>query len=143
MTTRHTMLMLFAWLAIGCSEDAAPGAPWAGGGSSDGYGSGGYGDTAVAPATAPVNSDCVGNVPAYEDVAAFDKCVMCHDSAKPAGQRKSAPITVNFDTEAAAQSHAMQAVNVVRAGVMPPAPSGLTLTDAEKQQLYVWAMCSM
>jgi hypothetical protein len=28
-------------------------------------------------------------------------------------------------------------------GSMPPSSSGLSLTPAEKQQLYRWALCSM
>ena len=145
MITRCIGLTLLAWMAVACSGGGGSESPyWAGGGTSDGYGSGGYGESTTSPATTPnVNPDCVGDVPQYEDVVAFDKCVTCHDSMKGAGQRKSAPTAVNFDTKAAAESHAMQAVNMVRAGVMPPSPSGLTLSEAEKQQLYLWAMCSM
>ena len=50
---------------------------------------------------------------------------------------------VNFDTSSEAQKYALSAVGMVKAGAMPPGPSGLTLTAAEKQQLYAWAMCSM
>jgi hypothetical protein len=140
MTTRLTCLtLLLALVGFGCSDDYGTGAPLP---SSDSYGGGGYGEGTPAPAPA-ANTDCVGTLPAYEDVAAFDKCVMCHDAMKAEGQRKSAPINVNFNTQAAAESHAMQAVDMVKAGAMPPIPSGLTLTEAEKQQLYTWAMCSM
>jgi uncharacterized membrane protein len=149
MTTRLICLTLLAWTTFGCSDDyGSDAAPAAQSGGYDSYGGGGYGETtpAPAPAAAPAaaaHPDCAGRIPAYEDVAAFDKCVMCHDSMKAAGERKSAPINVNFDTQSAAESHALQAVSMVKAGAMPPAPSGLTLTDAEKQQLYTWAMCSM
>lgn len=145
MTTRCIGLAFLAWLAIGCSGGGGVESPYYGGDSGGGeYGGGEYGgSTSVSPALTPAaNPDCVGDIPEYEDVAAFDKCVTCHDSMKGAGQRKSAPMGVNFDTKAAAEAHAMQAVNVVKAGVMPPAPSGLTLSQAEKQQLYLWAMCS-
>jgi hypothetical protein len=148
MTTRLTCLtLLLALVGFGCSDDYGTGTPPASADSYDSYGGGGYGEGTPAPppVTTPppvANADCVG-APVYEDVAAFDKCVMCHDSMKAAAQRKSAPININFDTQAAAESHAMQAVNIVKAGVMPPIPSGLTLTEVEKQQLYTWAMCSM
>jgi hypothetical protein len=148
MITRLMCLTLLASLGIGCSDDYGTAAPQpSGGGGYDSYGGGGYGETSPAPATNPpaaaMNGDCAGTIPVYEDIAAFDKCVMCHDSMKASGQRNAAPANVNFDTRAAAEMHAMQAVTMVKAGVMPPIPSGLTLTDAEKQQLYTWAMCSM
>ncbi|HET6338086.1 MAG TPA: hypothetical protein VFG30_32915 [Polyangiales bacterium] len=147
MTTRLICMTLLALTAFGCSDDyGSTSDPAAQPIGYDGYNGGGYGETTPAPSptpTAPANPDCAGSIPAYEDVAAFDKCVMCHDSMKAAGQRKSAPINVNFDTQVAADSHALQAVSMVKAGVMPPVSSGLTLTDAEKQQLYTWAMCSM
>jgi uncharacterized membrane protein len=147
MTTRLICLALWASLAIGCSDDYGTGEALPTGGY-DSYGGGGYGETSPAPATSPpptttTNSDCAGSVPAYEDVAAFDKCVMCHDSMKAQAQRNAAPLDINFDTQTSAQAHAMQAVSMVKAGVMPPIPSGLTLTEAEKQQLYSWAMCGM
>jgi hypothetical protein len=146
MTTRCIGLTLLAWMAIGCSGGGGQESPFYGGEHASGdYGGGDYGGgtSTSAATTTTVNPDCVGAVPQYEDVVAFDKCVTCHDSMKGMGQRKSAPIAVNFDTKAAAESHAMQAVNMVRAGVMPPSPSGLTLSESEKQQLYLWAMCSM
>jgi hypothetical protein len=147
MTTRLTCLtLLLALVGIGCSDDYGTGSPLPSSDGYDSYGGGGYGESTPAPAPVPAptaNADCAGQVPAYEDVAAFDKCVMCHDSMKAVAQRKAAPLNVNFDTQAGAESHAMQAVNMVKAGVMPPIPSGLTLTEAEKQQLYTWAMCSM
>ncbi len=144
MTTRCIGLTLLAWLAIGCAGGGGPESPFYGGEHGD-YGGGDYGGgTSISPVTSPrVTPDCVGDVPQYEDVVAFDKCVTCHDSMKGAGQRKSAPMNVNFDTESAAESHATQAVNMVKAGVMPPSPSGLTLSEPEKQQLYLWAMCGM
>lgn len=142
MTTRLTCLTLLSALAgFGCADDYGTGTPLPSSDGNGNYEGGGYGEGTPAPAPA-ANADCAGTLPAYEDVAAFDKCVTCHDSMKAEGQRKSAPVNVNFDTQAAAQSHAMQAVNMVKAGAMPPIPSGLRLTDAEKQQLYTWAMCS-
>jgi hypothetical protein len=147
MTTRLIGLIVLALAGVACSDDPGSGGAYAGQ-PSDGYGSygggGEYGSgTSAAISTSPSTDPCAGSIPAYEDVAAFDKCVTCHDSAKGMGQRHNAPIAVNFDTEAAAERSALAAVGMVKAGSMPPAPSGLTLSAAEKQQLYTWAMCSM
>jgi uncharacterized membrane protein len=146
-TRLNCLTLLLALVGFGCSDDYGSGSPQPSSDSYDSYGGGGYGEATPAPAPAPAaapvaNADCI-SAPAYEDVAAFDKCVMCHDSMKAEGQRKLAPININFDTQPAAESHAMQAVAMVKAGVMPPLPSGLKLSDVEKQQLYTWAMCSM
>lgn len=148
MTTRLIGLIVLAIAGVACSDDPGSGGAYAGQ-PSDSYGSyGGSGEygssgTPAAISASPSSDPCAGTVPAYEDVAAFDKCVTCHDSAKATGQRHNAPIAVNFDTEAAADRSALAAVGMVKAGSMPPAASGLTLSAAEKQQLYTWAMCSM
>jgi uncharacterized membrane protein len=84
---------------------------------------------------------CDGTVPAFEDVAALKKCVMCHSSALPEATRRGAPESVNFDTESAASARADQASTEVNGGIMPPPSSGITLTDEEKQTLYKWALC--
>jgi uncharacterized membrane protein len=68
---------------------------------------------------------------------------MCHASTKAGADRHSAPMSVNFDTEAAADAVADRAVLMVKGGVMPPPGSGLALNDTEKQQLYEWVMCRM
>jgi uncharacterized membrane protein len=86
--------------------------------------------------------DCdTGAVPDYEDVSAFDTCTNCHDSSKTGAARAGAEEGVNFDTEAAAQKSAMEAAHEVYEGEMPPKGAG-TLTEAQKEQLYRWALCS-
>jgi uncharacterized membrane protein len=85
--------------------------------------------------------DCNGDVPAYADVAIFDKCSMCHSSKLTAEERMEAPKDINFDTEAGADAKAAKAVTEVSAGDMPPRDSGIKVTDAEKQALYTWALC--
>ena len=83
-----------------------------------------------------------GPVVEYEDVAAFDKCQTCHDSAKEGSERNGAEEDVNFDTEAAAKKSALKAVEEVEEGEMPPKDSGIKLTASEKEALYRWAFCT-
>jgi uncharacterized membrane protein len=122
MITRLACVMLFGWIAIGCTADPEP------------Y-EDGYGNQEPEPA-----DECVDSPP-FERVTAFDKCVNCHSSAKSGPDRKAAPASVNFDTAAAADTAAEDAAGMVRSGAMPPRASGLVLTDLEKQQLYAWASC--
>lgn len=85
--------------------------------------------------------DCDGDVPVYTDVTIFDKCTTCHSSENTAGARNGAPSSFNFDTFAAAMASAENAVEEVAEGAMPPANSGITLTEAEKKALYAWGLC--
>lgn len=122
-----------AWAGIGCTADTGP--EWElqyNDGESGGI------DT---PRESP-EDDCRNVSPAYDEVTAFNLCVTCHAATKTGAARSSAPTDVNFDTEAAADAHAYDAAGMVRSGVMPPARSGLKLTDAEKRQLYDWAECA-
>jgi uncharacterized membrane protein len=98
-------------------------------------------DAGMAPQH-PSKSPC-STPPTFDQVAAFDKCVMCHAATRSGAQRAAAPADINFDSEAAAASRAARAAYVVMAGFMPPRESGLTLTKEERQQLYDWAMCRM
>jgi hypothetical protein len=82
-----------------------------------------------------------GVVVEYEDVSAFDKCVTCHDSSKSGDARAEAPDDVNFDTAAAAEKSAVKAAEEVNEGAMPPPGSGITITAAQKEDLYRWALC--
>ena len=91
----------------------------------------------------PDSVDCNGTPPSYAQVTALTKCATCHSSTKTGAQRASAPADVNFDSEAAADAKAEEAASEVNKGDMPPRASGMTLTDAEKQQLYDWALCRM
>ena len=89
----------------------------------------------------PEDVDCSGTIPTYADVTALQKCATCHSSQKTGADRRSAPPSVNFDTEAAANMHAQAAATEVNEGAMPPSGSGVTLTADEKQALYKWAEC--
>ena len=88
------------------------------------------------------NVDCSNGVPKFADVNAFKTCIKCHASSlmTPA-LRMNAPSNVNFDAYAAAKTHAEQAASEVAGGDMPPKNSGLTLSTADKDALYQWAMC--
>lgn len=109
---------------LGCSSD------------NDGDGGGTAGGGADLPAI-----ECDGDSPAYEEVALFGTCVLCHASTRAAGlARSTAPVGVDFDSEAAAQESAIKAVEQVYQGTMPPA--GEPPTEAEKAALYEWALCS-
>lgn len=153
MTIHIACMTMFALVASSCASGGggAPASPF------DPYtvSGGGYeGGGGVAPAyTMPAQSmppapaamedmDCAGTAPTYQQVTAFAKCATCHSSTKSGVDRRYAPASVNFDTRAGAESNAQSAVSMVKTGQMPPAASGLTLTDAEKRQLYDWAMCA-
>lgn len=84
---------------------------------------------------------CDGTVPEYSEVAALEKCSTCHSSKLSGTERRGAPDSVNFDTQAAAEAKAEKASEEVNEGAMPPASSDIKLTDAEKQDLYKWALC--
>lgn len=86
--------------------------------------------------------DCDGDIPTYDEVALFGKCVTCHDSSKSGASRADAPDDVNFDTEAKARMNAEHAAEEVNEGEMPPASANITVTEAEKEALYKWALCS-
>jgi mono/diheme cytochrome c family protein len=85
--------------------------------------------------------DCSGDIPQFADVAALQKCSTCHSSQRNGSARNGAPASVNYDTESAARSKADDAASEVNGGDMPPKGSGVTLSDAEKQALYKWALC--
>jgi hypothetical protein len=150
--TNRPAWTLFALLGLGCATGSGTDMPLPDQlqGSSDPYAA------PTPPTSQPVDSsvvsmgaqmlepiDCSVQPPGYAQVAAFNTCVMCHAASRAAAARHSAPPSVNFDSEAAALNYANEAVTMVMAGAMPPRASGLTLTNAEKQQLYTWAMCSM
>jgi len=96
--------------------------------------------------------DCAKEtVPTYAQVTLFHTtCVNCHSSTKTGNDRKgmgaeAAPTTINFDTYAAAKAAAIPAAQELyedERGAMPPEDSGLPVaTDAEKNQVLVWAKC--
>lgn len=86
--------------------------------------------------------DCgMGDVPTYDEVEAFAVCGNCHNSALSGDGRAGAPEDDNFDTWEGAEEEATEIAEEVFEGKMPPPDSGLTLTDAQKDQLYKWALC--
>lgn len=84
--------------------------------------------------------DCSSDVPTFAEVS-FAACTGCHASDLSGAARNSAPSSVNFDDYEAARASAARAVDAVQRGAMPPAGSGSTLSDAEKQELYRWGLC--
>ncbi|HET6582929.1 MAG TPA: hypothetical protein VFG69_05775 [Nannocystaceae bacterium] len=86
--------------------------------------------------------DCDGDdVPGYADVDIFATCTMCHSSTLSGPDRNGALVTVNFDTYAAAMASAAKALDRVRAGAMPPPSSGLSVTEAQADELERWVLC--
>jgi uncharacterized membrane protein len=82
-----------------------------------------------------------GPVPLYSQVDAFNTCTKCHSAKLTGSARREAPANVNFDTYEAAKANAEEAVSQVHGGSMPPASAKLTLTAAEKDDLYRWGLC--
>ena len=88
------------------------------------------------------DAGCEGaDVPAFADVAAFEKCTGCHSSDLSGTERMGAPAGFNWDEYDAAMEHAEHIAHEVFEGEMPPPDSGMTLTNAEEQELYLWALC--
>ena len=85
--------------------------------------------------------DCDGDIPTFEEVAAFEKCTMCHSSELMGEDRMGAPADDNWDDEEEAIEHRELIAHEVFEGEMPPEESGITLTAAEEQDLYLWALC--
>jgi hypothetical protein len=86
--------------------------------------------------------DCEdGDIPAFDEVAAFDKCTQCHSSELSGDDRMNAPEDDNWDDYEEAMEHAEEIAHEVFEGEMPPEDSGITLTAAEEEDLYLWALC--
>lgn len=86
--------------------------------------------------------DCEQTIPTYSQVTAFgDVCAECHSSMRTGEDRSDAPVDIDFDTYAGATAHAELAAHEVFEGAMPPSDSGLTLTEDQKNALYLWALC--
>jgi uncharacterized membrane protein len=123
MRLRWTALSLYVLLACGCGGADDPAGPVSGQGG------------------AGAGSASCDAAPSFEAVTAFIKCRMCHASTRSGADRSGAPPTINFDSEASASANASDALHMVQSGVMPPSSSGIKLSDAEKEQLYAWALC--
>ena len=94
------------------------------------------------PVSAQVTGPGAAITPVYEGDDGIlaniirQKCLSCHLSTLPAGQRESAPVGVDFDTFATAKQFGDEIVErAVELMNMPP--SG-PLSDAEKQALSNW-----
>jgi len=86
--------------------------------------------------------DCSGEVPTFGEVTAFSEvCTNCHSTSRSGDDRHGAPAAINWDDYDSAKAHAMEAVEEVSEGEMPPESSGETLTADEKEELYTWALC--
>jgi hypothetical protein len=85
--------------------------------------------------------DCDNDVPAFSEVTGFDKCNLCHGSNVTGDERQDAPDDDTWDVYERAADEADQIVHELREGAMPPADSGITLTAAEKDAMYHWALC--
>ena len=140
MTTRLVYMSAFALLGMGCASDVSDGPPPV---SSGEYGGGSSSPDYGTPAQVPANNINCDHPPSYDEVAAFNTCVMCHSATRTGDQRTGAPATINFDTQAAAEAAGLRAMNVVKGGLMPPRGAGLALSDQDKQELYDWVMCKM
>jgi len=86
------------------------------------------------------NVDCA-TAPTFAEVTAFQKCLNCHSQNLSGAARRSAPASVNFDTESDVLTHADHIEEQVGRGSMPPPGSGITLTDEERQTLLDWVRC--
>lgn len=90
----------------------------------------------------PTDVDCDADpIPTFDQVAAFDTCTTCHSSELTGTERNGAPADDNWDDYVEAEEHAELIAHEVFEGAMPPADSGLTLTAAEEDELYLWALC--
>lgn len=86
--------------------------------------------------------DCGQAIPGFSEVTAFSAvCTECHNSAFIGDDRSDAPVGIDFDAYATATEHAELGAHEVYEGAMPPSDSGLTLTEDQKNTLYLWALC--
>lgn len=86
--------------------------------------------------------DCATTpAPKYSEMAAvWAKCTACHAESLAGAARNNAPVGVDFDTHESAMAEAMDALERVEAGTMPPAGKP-ALTADEEAQLSRWVSC--
>jgi hypothetical protein len=85
--------------------------------------------------------DCSGEVPTFDEVSAFsDVCTDCHSTELSGAARNGAPSSINWDDYDSARANAEHGAEEVFEGEMPPEGAG-ELTNAQKEQLYQWALC--
>ena len=86
--------------------------------------------------------DCSGDVPAFDEVTAFSQvCADCHSTTLSGDDRNGAPSTINWDDYDSAKANAEHGAEEVFEGEMPPEGSGATLTEAQKEEIYLWSLC--
>src|SRR5688500_1079200 len=86
--------------------------------------------------------DCSQDVPAFDEVTAFSQvCSNCHSTTLSGDDRNGAPSEINWDDYASAKAHAEEGAQEVFEGEMPPEGSNQTLTAAQEEDLYLWALC--
>ena len=88
------------------------------------------------------SADCdAGPIPSFDDVAIFATCVVCHGTDVTGDARASAPPTVNFDDYDSAVAASERAAFYVFYDIMPPRNTDIRVSDVEKEQFYLWALC--
>jgi len=98
-------------------------------------------DSAPGPQEEP-SADCdSGPIPTFDEVEILRHCVGCHATTLTGEARKDAPPNVNFDEYDSAVLMAERGALYVFHDVMPPPAAGITVTQAEKDQFYLWALC--
>jgi hypothetical protein len=70
---------------------------------------------------------------------AANLCVQCHSSTLSGLARNGAPSDVNVDVYESAVMNADLIVREISKGAMPP--SGYSISEAQKLQVYQWALC--
>lgn len=86
--------------------------------------------------------DCSGDIPTFDEVSAFSEvCTGCHSTSLSGSDRNGAPTSINWDDYDSARANAEEGAEAVFEGEMPPAGAGATLTNAQKEELYLWALC--
>jgi len=98
-------------------------------------------DSSDPETQAPAPVDACADAPTFSEVTAFQKCLNCHSENNSGAARRGAPAGVNFDTESGALTHADHIEEQVAGRSMPPASSGITLTEEERQTLLDWVRC--
>jgi hypothetical protein len=121
----------FAWSCLGCSGDGTPG-----------------GEPPECDSKCEAEKDDSGadsneclDVPSFGEVAGFTKCRTCHDSSLTGADRNGAPAAYNFDDYDVASGLADRIAMLVAREEMPPASSGVTVTDTQRAEIVTWALC--
>lgn len=123
------IVVLFALCAglTGCSDDV----------SEPDVDAGAETDAMVDPTLPPV--DCAV-VPGYAEMTVVFYCTGCHNSNNMGGDRRGAPVGVDYDNHAVAMVNAEAGVRRIYAGTMPPGGND-HISQEDKDAFYNWALC--